>query len=469
MNLWKSHKVLRYVVVLTAVVAVATIGYVATAGKAEAQSADQELQTATARRGELSLIASGSGTLIPAAEVDLGFEVGGEIDEILVEVGDEVAAGEVLARLDPTSAEAALAEAETALRELTSPLAVARARIAAADAQEALETAQRTYTVQQGGNRGTSETVKAAQAKVAVARDRMEQAKSAYDHAPGKLSEGGAKAQAYLAYVNARNAYYTALASYNWYTGHPTDIQQTQLEADVALAQATLGEAEALLASLIGAEMPQAAFGEGLTALENARNAVEEARRKLEAAELRAPMAGTITAVNATVGETVGESPVMTLMDLDTPHVEFYLDQADIDKALEGLAVEVVFDAYPDAVYTGMVTAIDPVLTTSGGVSAVHGFAELTPHEGEGAPRLLVGLSAAVDVIAGRVENAVLIPVEALREITPGKYAVFAVDSAGELALRMVEVGLQDETFAAIDSGLEAGEIVSTGIVEVGP
>jgi hypothetical protein len=31
----------------------------------------------------------------------------------------------------------------------------------------------------------------------------------------------------------------------------------------------------------------------------------------------------------------------------------------------------------------------------------------------------------------------------------------------------MVEVALQDETFAAISSGLEAGEIVSTGIVEV--
>ena len=60
-----------------------------------------------------------------------------------------------------------------------------------------------------------------------------------------------------------------------------------------------------------------------------------------------------------------------------------------------------------------------------------------------------------------------LVPIEALREITPGTYAVFVVDSAGALEMRMVEVGLQDETFAAITSGLEAGEIVSTGIVEV--
>jgi multidrug efflux pump subunit AcrA (membrane-fusion protein) len=157
----------------------------------------------------------------------------------------------------------------------------------------------------------------------------------------------------------------------------------------------------------------------------------------------------------------------MTLMDLRQPHVEFYLDQTDIDKASDGLEVEVTFDAYPDVVYSGTVTGIDPVLTTSGGVSAVHGFAALTPQAGEGAPRLLVGLSAAVDVIAGRVENAVLVPIEALRQITPETFAVFVVDGGGALEMRMVEVGLQDGTFAAITSGLEAGEIVSTGIVEV--
>jgi multidrug efflux pump subunit AcrA (membrane-fusion protein) len=446
---------------------VAVIAYFGTSAGSAAGADEEELQTATARRGDLSLVATGTGSLVPATEVDLGFDTSGELAEILVAVGDEVEAGQVLARLDPTSAEAALTEAETALRELTSPLAVAQAQLAVANAREALRITQYTYTVQQEGHRATEETVKSAKAKLVMAREALDQAKDAYDGASGSLSEDPGKAQAYIRYASARSAYNSALATYNWYTGHPTEIEQAQLEADVAVTEAELAEAEALLAALTDEAPPEGAFGSGVTALEKAQANVALAREGLEAIELRAPMAGTITAINGTVGETVGGSSLMTLMDLSQPHVEFYLDQTDIDKASDGLEVEVTFDAYPDVVYSGTVTGIDPVLTTAGGVSALHGFAALTPQAGEGAPRLLVGLSAAVDVIAGRVEDAVLVPIEALREITPDTYAVFVVDSAGELEMRMVEVGLQDETFAAITSGLEAGEIVSTGIVEV--
>ncbi len=463
MRALRSRKTLYVAVPLILVFVVASVVYFSSAGGASAQGGDQQLRTSTARRGDLSLLASGTGTLIPAAEMDLGFDTSGELVEILVDVGDEVEAGQVLARLDSSSAKTTLAEAEATLRERTSPLAVAQAKLAVADAKEALESAQYTFAVNQEGHRATQDAIEGAKARLAVAKDKLEEAQSVFDRADGDAK----KAMAYDQYASAKKSYTSALATYNWYTGHPTEIEQSQLESDVAIAEGQLLEAQSLGAALAGEELPEGAFGDGLTALENARANVDEAHRALEATELRAPVAGTITAVDAVVGETVGESSVMTLMDISLPHVEFYLDQTDIDKAAAGEAVEVTFDAYPDVVYTGTVTAIDPVLTTSGGVSAVHGFAALAPLEGEDSPRLLVGLSAAVDVIAGRVEDAILVPVEALREITPGTYAVFVVDSSGELEMRMVEVGLQDETFAAIASGLEAGEVVSTGIVEV--
>lgn len=463
MPAWRSRKTLLFLIPVAALAGIGAVAYFGASASAAAGGDEEELQTATARRGDLSLVATGTGTLIPATEVELGFDTSGELAQILVVVGDEVEAGQVLARLDPTSAETALAEAEAELREMTSPLAVAQAHLAVADAQEALESAQYTYTVRQEGHRATQDTIEGAKARLAQAKEGLASAKEAYDRAEGSAE----KARAYDRYASAKSSYNSALATYNWYTGHPTEIQQAQLEADVAIAGARLAEAQALVAALTGDQLPEGASGSGLTALQKAQAAVVAARQNLESTGLHAPMAGTITAINGTVGETVGGSSVMTLMDLRQPHVEFYLDQTDIDKASDGLEVEVTFDAYPDVVYSGTVTGIDPVLTTSGGVSAVHGFAALTPQAGEGAPRLLVGLSAAVDVIAGRVENAVLVPIEALREITPGTYAVFVVDSAGALEMRMVEVGLQDETFAAITSGLEAGEIVSTGIVEV--
>ena len=70
-----------------------------------------------------------------------------------------------------------------------------------------------------------------------------------------------------------------------------------------------------------------------------------------------------------------------------------------------------------------------------------------------------------MEVIGGRAENALLVPVEALRELSPSNYAVFVLVD-GQLQVRPVEVGLMDYISAEIISGLEQGDEVSTGIVE---
>jgi multidrug efflux pump subunit AcrA (membrane-fusion protein) len=78
---------------------------------------------------------------------------------------------------------------------------------------------------------------------------------------------------------------------------------------------------------------------------------------------------------------------------------------------------------------------------------------------------LPVGLNATVEVIGGQTQNAVLVPVEALRELSEGQYALFVMEDS-EPKLRTVEVGLMDFTFAEILSGVAEGEVVTTGIVE---
>ena len=78
---------------------------------------------------------------------------------------------------------------------------------------------------------------------------------------------------------------------------------------------------------------------------------------------------------------------------------------------------------------------------------------------------LLAGMNAMVDVIGGKAENALLVPVEALRELSPGSYSVFVMED-GQLQMRSVEVGLMDFSYAEIISGLKQGDRVSTGIVE---
>ena len=64
------------------------------------------------RQGDLVITASGSGTLIPADDVSLGFTSGGVLAEVLVAVGDQVKEGDVLACQDDLDAHQALVAAE---------------------------------------------------------------------------------------------------------------------------------------------------------------------------------------------------------------------------------------------------------------------------------------------------------------------------------------------------------------------
>ena len=152
---------------------------------------------------------------------------------VLVEEGQAVAAGDPLLRLDSRLLEAQRASCQAAgdaavaaaqLEQITAqqaldelyadaPLAAAQAQQALASARDALDDAQRDYTYNQEGNRATSTRSKGAKAKLAVARERMETAKSVYDHTRATLADARRVPKAaYLDSINARNAYNTALS-----------------------------------------------------------------------------------------------------------------------------------------------------------------------------------------------------------------------------------------------------------------
>jgi HlyD family secretion protein len=64
-----------------------------------------------ASMGDITVSASGSGEIVPVSEVSLGFQQDGELAELNVKVGDQVKAGDVLARLQVNRSEAQLADA----------------------------------------------------------------------------------------------------------------------------------------------------------------------------------------------------------------------------------------------------------------------------------------------------------------------------------------------------------------------
>jgi multidrug efflux pump subunit AcrA (membrane-fusion protein) len=158
----------------------------------------------------------------------------------------------------------------------------------------------------------------------------------------------------------------------------------------------------------------------------------------------------------------VGTGALVTLVDLSQPLLELHVDETDLELIGVGYEVEVMFDALPDEIFKGQVVRVDPVLVEMEGAPTVVALAALEQPEESSRWPLPGGLNASVEVFAGRAENVLLVPVEALRELAPGQYAVMVMVD-GQPQMRQVEVGLMDYAYAEIISGLEQGDQVSTG------
>ena len=440
---------------------------------AQAQTDEPGLQTATIRRGDIVLYASGSGTLIAATEASFGFGTSGQVKEVFVSVGDVVEAGQLLAELDNTSQEIQYTQAKRDLAEMTSPYAIATAEQAIADALLEVDSSYShlAYLI--------SPEVLAGEEQVAELEDELAAAKLEAESSPSTEADQKVKD------LEAKLDYFQDKLKGNWdyyeneyipenftvkdrktgtsYLSIPSDASIAQARAEYDLAKATVVEGQHYLAALKGEEIPENATGSNLTQLENAQLSLRSAEDTLNATRLTAPISGTIMSLDFVLGDSVGTSAVVTIADLSQPYLEVFLDETDWGSVAVGYGAEVVFDALPDNTYTGKVTQIDPGLYTSGNTSVVRVLVLMDETQSE--LNLPIGTGAAVDIIGGRAENAILVPVDALRETSPGEYAVFVIED-GKPKLRVVEIGLQDLFYAEVLSGLEPGDVVSTGLVE---
>jgi multidrug efflux pump subunit AcrA (membrane-fusion protein) len=147
------------------------------------------------------------------------------------------------------------------------------------------------------------------------------------------------------------------------------------------------------------------------------------------------------------------------MADLSQLVVDFYLDETDWDLVTVGDRAEVTFTALPDQTIPGHVIQVDSELYQSNNTSMITGSVQLDSALDSFA--LPIGTSASLDIIHAQVVNAVLVPIEALHVTAPGEYEVFVVEN-GTLTQRSVEIGLQDQLYAEVKSGLNAGDVVST-------
>jgi HlyD family secretion protein len=433
------------------------------------------VQTATVAKGNIKLFASGTGTLVSPSQATFGFSTSGQVAVVSVKVGDVVEAGQLLASLDDTAAQREYQAALNALNELTSPSALAAAKLAIATDQVNLANYRATlaYLISPDVVYWEEEIARAelvlAQAQADAASTPSTDKEKAVVKAQTTLAaDKNALAQAWLDYWNdyVPDTFLTVTTSGRTTTKKvipPSNADIASARANYTLAQETLADDQNYLTALTTGTIPDGATGSKTAALKSARQAVETSQTAVEATKLYSPIHGTVLSLGFAVGDTAGGSTTVTIADLDQPYtLEIYLDQSDWSNIQVGYSVEVTFDLLPDNVYTGKVVSIDPQLSSTNGSLYVRANVVLDANVKIALP---FGTSASVDVIGGEANNVLLVPIEALHEISSGQYTVFVMVD-GKPVVRSVEIGLQDATRAEVRSGLSEGDVVTTGITE---
>jgi len=239
----------------------------------------------------------------------------------------------------------------------------------------------------------------------------------------------------------------------------PSDADLTTARNNYAQAKQTIKDGETYLEVLNTGVIPENATGSRLNGLYNAQLAVNNAQAALDNTKLIAPISGTVSALDLNLGEPGNTTAAVTISQLNQPYtVDVNLDETDWGVAKVGNKVTVTFDLLPGKTFTGMITTVYPRLNSSGDSRVVHILAQLDQSISQNLPP---GTGVSIEVVGGEVNNAVLVPTNAVHRNSSGEYEVSVIQN-GQEKKQLVEVGLQGTAYVEIKSGLDAGAVVVT-------
>ena len=395
MKNWRIVAVLLLCLALVGSMACSPFG-----GGVDEQEASQQLVEVV--RGDLTVSVSGSGSLEVANEARLAFGSGGKVDEICVKEGDRVSEGDVLAKLDTSALELALAQSQVALAQAQATLAQARATLAQAEA-----------------------TLAQAQASLA-------QAEAALDEAEYNLDQ---LRRRHVSYELQRIAKLQVEAA------------ESQVEAAELQVEAAKLQVEAVELQLEAAELQ----------LEAAEQAVAEAEKQLDEATLIALFDGIVVSVDADEGDTVSTATtIVHLIDLTSMELRAGVDEIDIPSVKPNQRAIIEVDALPDLQLEGMVTLICPLPTVEAGIVLYDVTIGFDVPEG---CDLKVGMSTTADIIVNERSHVLLVPNRAIKQDNQGN-PVVKVMVGEQVQGKMVVIGISDGYQTEIVSGLSEGETV---------
>jgi multidrug resistance efflux pump len=307
------------------------------------------------------------GRLVPYDDINLSFKTGGQVHEVLVEEGDTVSSGQVIARLGNleqlevavANSELELLNAQQALDKLNEniELNAAVALQAITDAQDDVRDAERYLNNLNAGSRQTD--IDSAKADLVFLKDLLDNAREKFKPYEDKPEDNLKRAALLSRLADAQAKYDNAARLVNNLQGSPSELDMAIAEANLSVTQAQLAFAEDHYEKIKDGPDPDdvAAAQARVTAAETGLVA---ARAALDDIELTAPFSGSIVDLNIKVGEQVSPGmPVVLLADFSNWRVETDdLTEIEVPDIFVGQKVTVTPDALPDFELSGTVEYI---------------------------------------------------------------------------------------------------------------
>lgn len=445
-------------------------------------------------RGDIVLTVSASGAAQAGQQTQLTFSSLGRVSTINVAEGDHVLAGQTLAVLDTSAQALGLRAAQNALLAQRAALAALSAAPREADVNAANAAVSAAQAQVAAAAIGTSSTqIKIAELQLEIAKNQLWQAQLSRDLTAGATADGssGLLDQLYglvgqlpedqreqaLNILNAVNAGLAASTSALRPSAQSLSANITNAEQNIEVASAqvsqvksqgpnpaSLAQAQAALLSaqngldrlLQGADDKQIAVVQAQ--LEAAQAALDLASYNLTLGTMTAPFSGVVAQINLVTGEPAPLNRAgIVLIDDTSFFVDVPVDESDIAQVKIDQSVILAFDALPGQPIQGKVTRIADSAVNLAGVVTYLVRVEIKDASGT----IRAGMTATATITTNSIKDAIRVRNRFIRLDRKTDRAYVEVQSVdGQIREVEVKLGLRNETYSEVISGLSPGDVV---------
>ncbi len=443
--------------------------------------------------GTISEVVPVVGNLQTLYDVNLSPPTAGRLVSVTVREGDTVRKGQVVAQIDPTTAQATVrqdqanvlsAQAKVDQAQAQYGQGVANIQVAIANAQSALRSAN--INLQKVKTGGTPQEKQESKQQLAQQQANYQNALNAYNR-ENYLYRNGAVALSDL--QNAETTYNVQKAILGQYQQIVSQALQGGRPEDIATAQQTVLQDQQNLANTIANratnDVNRQAVVAAKAALAQSRATLTSANQELANTYLVSPIDGVVALRNADAGQVAQPgTAVVEVVDLRTVYYQPTVSEDQLRQIAPGQRVAINVDAFPGQTFYGKVTNIYPSASTTNRQFSIRVTIPNTTEQ------LRPGMYARGSITTLTRHNVVVVPVAAmLPQAQSSGYAAntsstgiatggatlppqmaFVVSSDNKAQARNLTLGITDGENAQVTSGLQVGDqLIVTGQGELQP